>query len=148
MFPGRAGLDCSRLTSRLSSRPEVNLRSEGWLAGGRRPGYECDRLPSFYFPHLPRQILCCGVGPPGVGGGGGGGGGGGTAVVFVFPVISPDHWLIVLLILSDYWPAAPTRGWCWVPVFSVMAVMVVTTTSRKNQYSTVGPAPRKAGSCG
>ena len=41
-----------------------------------------------------------------------GGGGGGTAVVFVLCVISPDHWLIVLLILSEYWPAAPTRGWC------------------------------------
>ena len=38
------------------------------------------------------------------------------------PVISPDHWLIVLLILSDYWPAAQTRGWCRAPVFSVMLV--------------------------
>ena len=61
--------------------------------------------------------------------------------MFVLCVISPDHWLIVLLILSDYWPAAPTRGWCWGPVFSVM---VVTTTSTKNPYSSLGPAPGKA----
>ena len=56
--------------------------------------------------------------------------------------ISPDHWLIVLLILSDYWPAAPTRGWCWGPVFSVM---VVTTTYTS---TTAGPAPSKAGTWG
>ena len=71
-----------------------------------------------------------GVGVGGGGGDGGGGGGGGVAaVMFVLCVISPDHWLIVLLILSDYWPAAPTRGWCWVPVFSVM---VVTPQSNHN----------------
>ena len=44
---------------------------------------------------------------------GGGGGGGGAAVMFVLCVISPDHWLIVLLILSDYWPAAPLAAGCW-----------------------------------
>ena len=81
MFPGRAGLDCSRLTSRLSSRPEVNLRSEGWLAGGRRPGYEsvtgCLVSTSLISPDKYYVVVLAGTG---------GGGGGGTAVVFVFSV--------------------------------------------------------------
>ena len=46
--------------------------------------------------------------------------------MFVLCVISPDHWLIVLLILSDYWPAAPEPG----PgvVLVDISVMPVTTT--------------------
>ena len=55
-------------------------------------------------------------------------------------VISPDHWLIVLLILSDYWPAAQTRGWCWAPVFSVMLVTPHHNIKEKSiQYCQPGP---------
>lgn len=46
--------------------------------------------------------------------------------MFVLCVISPDHWLIVLLILSDYWPAAP-EPWPGVVLVDI-SVMPVTTT--------------------
>ena len=51
--------------------------------------------------------------------------------MFVLCVISPDHWLIVLLILSDYWPAAPEPG----PgvVLVDISVMPVTTTLLSDQ---------------